>query len=115
MGVSMAAGDRQPTEERRDNRYDDTDAEPTNTWFPYPVYGWLPWSARREREEPYEAGPEAEGDVDRSDGSWLDEGLITLLFLVGIGLFIFPEPATSGLGVVLIATATVLWLLDWLT
>lgn len=38
-------------------------------------------------------------------------GLAGLLILVGLVLFIFPEPATSGLGVVLMVLGVLLWLL----
>lgn len=39
-------------------------------------------------------------------------GLVGLLLVVGVVLFVFPEPATSGLGILLIATAVVLWLVQ---
>ena len=38
-------------------------------------------------------------------------GLAGLLILVGLVLFIFPEPATSGLGVILMLIGVLLWLL----
>ena len=38
-------------------------------------------------------------------------GLGGLLILVGLVLFIIPEPATSGLGVVLMVLGVLLWLL----
>jgi hypothetical protein len=34
---------------------------------------------------------------------WLDEGTIGLLLVVGIFLFLFPEPGTSAIGALLIA------------
>lgn len=106
----MAADDRPQTEERYDEGYEERDSTP---WFPYPGYGWLPWSRGREPDETYDGRTYDQEVHEGEDGSWWDEGLITLLFLVGIGLFIFPEPATSGLGIALIATAAVLWLADW--
>lgn len=44
----------------------------------------------------------------------LDEGLIGLLLVVGVVLFLIPEPATSGLGILLVVAGVVLWILDWL-
>jgi hypothetical protein len=39
-------------------------------------------------------------------------GLVGLLLLVGIVLFLFPEPATSGIGIALIVAALVLWVVQ---
>ncbi|WP_254534526.1 hypothetical protein [Halomarina litorea] len=36
-------------------------------------------------------------------------GLVGLLLVIGIVLFLFPEPVTSGLGISLIVAAVVLW------
>jgi len=51
--------------------------------------------------------------TDDDDDSLLGEGLAGLLLLAGIALFLFPEPATSGIGILLIATGVAVWLLDW--
>ena len=50
-------------------------------------------------------------DDEKSD-SWWDVGLITLLLVAGVILFVFPEPVTSGLGILLILTGAALWLVD---
>ncbi|MFC4359170.1 hypothetical protein ACFO0N_14580 [Halobium salinum] len=42
----------------------------------------------------------------------LSLGLVGLLLLVGIILFLFPEPATSGIGITLIVVALVLWVVQ---
>lgn len=39
-------------------------------------------------------------------------GLVGLLLVVGIVLFLFPEPATSGLGVALIVIAIIVWIVQ---
>lgn len=39
-------------------------------------------------------------------------GLVGLLLLAGIILFIFPEPATSGIGVMLIIVAVIIWVIQ---
>lgn len=36
-------------------------------------------------------------------------GLVGLLIVIGIILFLFPEPATSGLGITLIVLALIVW------
>jgi len=41
-----------------------------------------------------------------------DEGLITLLIVGGAILFLFPEPATSGLGILLMGLGVLAWLVD---
>ncbi|QLG26016.1 hypothetical protein HUG10_05725 [Halorarum halophilum] len=88
-------------------------------------YGWPPVSRRRDTDETapgderYDAADEAEGgDVvpeGEDGGSWWDEALISILLVAGVVLFIFPEPATSMLGIVLIAVGVVAWLIDAFT
>lgn len=39
-------------------------------------------------------------------------GLVGLLFLVGIVLFLFPEPATSGIGMTLIIIGVIVFLVQ---
>ncbi|WP_276302412.1 hypothetical protein [Halorussus lipolyticus] len=55
-----------------------------------------------------------ETGADDSDGSWWDVGLIGTLLVVGVALFLFPEPATSAIGIGLIALGVVAWVVDWL-
>lgn len=45
---------------------------------------------------------------------YLDEGAIAVLLVVGVGLFLFPEPATSALGILLIAAGVGGWIIDLL-
>lgn len=63
--------------------------------------------------EEYEHGV-AENPSERAE-SWWEGGLATLLLVAGVLLFLFPEPATSGLGVLLILAGAVVWLIDWAT
>ena len=68
------------------------------------------------REEEYAGYDDENTGYERAgedDDSWLDEGLIGLVLIAGVVLFLFPEPATSGLGVLLIAIGVVAWLIDW--
>lgn len=44
--------------------------------------------------------------------SWTDESTIALLLVGGVALFLFPEPARSGIGVLLIAAGVGAWLVD---
>lgn len=55
----------------------------------------------------------AEDPGERTEG-WWEKGLVTMLLVAGVLLFLFPEPATSGLGVLLMLTGAVVWLIDWL-
>jgi hypothetical protein len=48
--------------------------------------------------------------LDEDDGGLLGIGLATLTLVVGVILFLFPEPATSTLGLVLLAIGAVMWL-----
>lgn len=50
-------------------------------------------------------------DAEQSD-SWWDVGLITALLVAGVVLFLFPEPVTSGIGILLLLTGAALWLVD---
>lgn len=36
-------------------------------------------------------------------------GLISLLLLLGVILFLFPEPVTSGLGMTILVLAVIIW------
>ena len=46
------------------------------------------------------------------DEVFLDEELIPILLIAGVLLFLFPEPATSALGIVFVVIGVVLWLRD---
>ena len=93
-------------------------------WPPYlPSWGWggawgvVPWASRGdEADERYdEAGDASDGESGADDGgfgSLWDESLITLLIVGGAILFVFPEPATSGLGVLLVTLGVLAWLVD---
>lgn len=59
-----------------------------------------------------------DGSTDGSMG-WFGRtrakyGLGGLLVIVGIILFVIPEPATSGLGIALIVIGALVWLVSWL-
>lgn len=66
-------------------------------------------------EEPGDPDARRYEREDDDDESWLDEGTIALLLVVGVALFLFPEPATSGIGVLLIAAGLGGWLVDALS
>lgn len=51
-------------------------------------------------------------EYESEDDSWWDEGLITLLLVGGVILFLFPEPATSAIGVLLIGVGLIAWIVD---
>lgn len=90
--------------------------------LPYIVpFGWPRVFDRSADDETYPPNSSradyADGNesADEDDGSWLDGGVITLTILAGVALFLFPEPATSGLGILLIGVGVVAWLIDWAT
>lgn len=106
----------------------DPDDDEDSTWFPT-AGGLTVWPAGLYASEAgeddeygeYESGTTAGEDRYRTGtetdtgGGWLDEGLITLLIVAGAALFVFPEPATSGLGILLLSLGVVAWLYDLLT
>ena len=122
---------------RSDQYEDDRYAEEEDRrWLPYaPSWGWggawgvWPFASQRDEEVRYEeegrydeeprydeTGYEGAGDSPHDDddnGSLWDESLITLLIIGGVVLFLFPEPATSALGILLLAIGVIAWLVDW--
>ena len=56
-----------------------------------------------------------ESGEDKSFWRFWDEGIITFLIVGGAILFVFPEPATSGVGILMIGAGLLLWLVDWAT
>ena len=120
-------GDEVYHEEEYDRYDDDSYADRAeDRRFPYlPSWGWggawgvMPWASRRDEDEvDYDEGgydPYGETEVDDEGGfgSLWDESLITLLIVGGAILFFFPEPATSGLGVILMGLGVLAWLVDW--
>ncbi|RDI70552.1 hypothetical protein [Halopelagius longus] len=75
-----------------------------------------PETERYRDEGPNDDRLAGEGHDDRPSGndgdSWLDEGLITLLIVGGALLFLFPEPATSAVGIVLLGIGIIAWVAD---
>lgn len=55
--------------------------------------------------------PYYEDGVSEDDDSLLGESLIGLILIAGVVLFLFPEPITSTLGIVLLVGGVLLWLL----
>lgn len=116
LGLDVRTDDHpEVDEDLRDEPYDEQDDDPT-FWSTYPAAGWWPpgfyWGDDESADDGYAdgeyVGPES------ADGSWWDEGLITGLVVVGLVLFIVPEPATSAIGVLLMATGVALWVADLL-
>ena len=110
---------------RRDQYGDEPyreDEDEDRRWLPfYPSWGWgggwgLPIGARRAEvraDEEADDGVSKSSPDEGSNGSLWDEGLITLLIVGGVILFLFPEPATSALGVVLLFVGAIAGLIDW--
>jgi hypothetical protein len=90
------------------------DADDSLWAMPYSAPGaWWPWYSDADADDGV-AEPGYDG-TSEDGGSWWDESLITLLLVVGVVLFVFPEPATSGLGILLITAGVIAWLIDLLT
>lgn len=102
---------------RTDDAYEDdrTDERSAYAWMGrgWAIgYGWPPMYRLDDADEPV-AGDETDATADREDGgSWWDEALISTLLVAGIALFLFPEPATSMLGIALISIGVLAWLID---
>lgn len=94
-------GDATETAEEDDTR--------SSTWIPWTGGGGVGW--------PYRSGSEEEVDRreetrDESDDGWLDEGIIGTILVVGVVLFLIPEPSTSALGILLIVIGVLGWAVD---
>ena len=89
--------------------------------------GWIPFGSADDdayEDEMYDEGAHGartsddravdESRAEREGNGWWDEGLISMLLIVGVVLLLFPEPATSTLGVVLIIAGLVAALIDWI-
>lgn len=65
-----------------------------------------------QRDDTEKGAPSARMEDADSDDGWLGEGLITLTLVVGVVLFLFPEPATSAVGIALVGIGVVAWVAD---
>ena len=98
-----------------DDDSDEDDSGDDASRIPYASYapagggwGWgWPLVYRDDADESH-----AEDASDDVDGSWWDEGLVSLFLVCGVVLFLFPEPTTSFVGIGLIIVGTVAWLID---
>lgn len=117
MGSSPERADEVYHEE--DEPYDEhTYREEERRRFPYlPVSPWGLWpsSSQEDAHRTYTGGTADEERTSGGVGRFWDEGLITLVIVGGAILFFFPEPATSGLGILLMGLGVLAWLLDWAT
>lgn len=106
---------------RTDDVYEDEyDERATSAWSArgWTIgYGWPPLYRQEDVDDTTDDAYDDTYDEtavygDEDEGSWWDEGLISLLIIAGVVLFFFPEPATSMLGIVLILIGAVAWLVD---
>lgn len=100
--------------------YDDTDRAGPSGVLPF----GFPTSFGRDatdhgRDSGYDEGYEADDgtsyrrEVARGDASaegGVDDGIIGVVVVAGIALFLFPEPATSVVGLALVVAGVVAWL-----
>lgn len=113
-------GDEPPKDQFTNQATDDT-FFPSGVGGALSPSGWGLWPSKTAADTEYgdhedRSGPEASGVSrrDESDDGWLTEGAITMLLVIGVALFLFPEPATSAVGIGLIAVGVIGWLVDWL-
>ena len=84
--------------------YDEDDRTYAEEVYEEDVYG---------DDEAYGGGPHEDAYADKEDdGGFLGESLALILFVVGIALFLFPEPATSTLGLILMGAGVLVWAAD---
>lgn len=84
-----------------DDDYDDEYEGAYDDPYDEDAYGDDPYRERHREEM-----------AEDEDGTWLDEGLITLLLVAGVILFLFPEPITTSIGIILLAAGVILWVAD---
>ena len=105
-----------------DDSYEENDRA-SDSFFPYTgSWGWgsaLPSVYGTDETVNDEGASDESRYDDRYDeattdeeGTWLDEGVISLILLAGVVLFFFPEPATSALGILLLGVGVVAWIAD---
>jgi len=116
--------ERPPADDRttfdRDGPYDDPyDGDPyeeTDDYRWYSPRGW--WPALGDRTTSmYDGRPPnvetaGESAEHEGDGGWLGIGLSTTIVVAGVLLFLFPEPATSAVGLLLVFAGTLMWLFE---
>lgn len=83
------------------------------------AWGMWPRSSEEGEEAEYPAtrptGTRRDSEPTGGLARYWDEGLVTLLIVGGAILFFFPEPATSGLGILMMGLGVLLWLVEWAT
>lgn len=105
--------DRQPSDDA-ENSYDETDGS-SRPAVP-DAFGWAPSLFGRPSTGDQEMGPASEDPIETGaeDGRLVEAELVTVL-LVGVALFLVPEPATSAVGIGLVAAGVAVWLVGRLS
>ncbi|WP_435181677.1 hypothetical protein [Halorussus sp. AFM4] len=101
-------------EEEVDDPYDDTLLPLGGSMYPF---SWPFWATDEDdvyEDESFEGAEYDGADAERDDGAGWDVGVIGTLLLVGLALFLIPEPTTSAIGIFLISLGVVAWVVDWL-
>ncbi|WP_135806586.1 hypothetical protein [Halorussus marinus] len=70
-------------------------------------------AADRRRDDEFDGGVYGEAGTADADESWWERELASLALVVGLVLFLFPEPATSAIGIFLMGAGVVAWLVEW--
>lgn len=72
-------------------------------------HGWPSFPRTGAAEEAPDERPDERETTGDERGDRGNERLISLLFIGGLALFFFPEPATSAVGVLFMGAGIVLW------
>ena len=76
--------------------------------------GWWPLRSGDDEEAAYsdDGDPRSATDSDAGTDDRANEELISLFLLVGVILFLIPEPVTSTIGIVLVLAGVAAWIAD---
>ncbi|WP_327051151.1 hypothetical protein [Halomicrococcus gelatinilyticus] len=124
----MSRGPERPCDESDDPYHDsdgpyDANERASDSFFPYTgswglgsalpsVYGTGETVTDEEAYDGSRRDDRYDEATTDEEGTWLDEGIISLVLLAGVVLLFFPEPATSALGILLLGVGVVAWVID---
>lgn len=110
----------EPAKDQYTNQATDDTFFPSGVGSTLSPSGWGLWPSNTAADAEYgdneaRGGPEARDTSETEDEGWLTEGVISMVLVIGVALFLFPEPVTSAVGIGLIAVGVVAWVVDWLS
>ena len=94
------------------DEYEADENDSTSSLSPYKWAAWSAWGLEwpyRSADDDESVGEETHTEADER---WLDEGVFSLLVIVGVVLVVVPEPSTSVLGGFLLLIGGIGWIVD---